>query len=132
VATVALVNLTLGGNDPNGSGHGPLPLHTQVRHFDPERRRAGLPQDIAALVEKIRPDGITLTLVNTNQIQARSVTIQAGGYGEHHFVDATVSGQTFAIDAPNFTVRLAPGAGETLVIGMQRYVHQPTLSFPWN
>ena len=53
VATEALINLTLGANDPNGSGHGPLPLHAQVRHFDPERRRAGLADDVAALVEKI-------------------------------------------------------------------------------
>jgi hypothetical protein len=66
VATEALINLTLGANDPNGSGHGPLPLHAQVRHFDPERRRAGLPEDVAALVERIEPASITLTLVNTS------------------------------------------------------------------
>lgn len=39
IATPALINLMLGGNDPNGSGHGPLPLHLQVRYFDPDRRR---------------------------------------------------------------------------------------------
>src|SRR4030095_7247060 len=79
VSTTALINLTLGGNDPNGSGHGPLPLHTQVRYFDPGARRAGLPQDVAALVERVRPEGITLTLVNTNPIHPRTVTIQACG-----------------------------------------------------
>ena len=66
VATEALINLTLGANDPNGSGHGPLPLHAQVRHFDPDRHRAGLAEDVAALVEKITPEGVTLTLVNTH------------------------------------------------------------------
>jgi hypothetical protein len=132
VATRALINLTLGGNDPNGSGHGPLPLHTQVRHFDPDHRRAGLPEDVAALISSIKPEGITLTLVNTSPFTPRTVTIQAGGYGEHHFASVVVGDRTFPIDAPYFSVRLAPGAGETLTIAMQRYAHQPTLAFPWD
>lgn len=132
VATRALINLTLGGNDPNGSGHGPLPLHTQVRHFDPDRRRAGLPEDVAALISSIKPESITLTLVNTSPFTARTVTVQAGGYGEHHFASAKVGDRTFPIDAPYVHVRLAPGAGETLTIAMQRYAHQPTLAFPWD
>jgi hypothetical protein len=132
VSTRALVNLTLGGNDPNGSGHGPLPLHTQIRHFDPERQRAGLPEDVAALVERIRPEGITLTLVNTSPFHSRVDTIQMGGYGEHHCVSVTVGDRTFPIDAPFFSVRLAPGAGETLTIAMRRFVNQPTLAFPWD
>ena len=132
VSTTALINLTLGGNDPNGSGHGPLPLHTQLRHFDPERRRAGLPLDVAALVERIRPEGVVLTLVNTSPIDFRTVTVQAGGYGEHQFTNVTIGDRTFPVDAPYFSVRLAPGAGETLTIGMQRYAHQPTLAFPWD
>jgi len=132
VSTEALINLTLGGNDPGGSGHGPLPLHTQVRHFDPDRRRAGLPEDVAALVERITPDGITLTLVNTSPFRARTVTVQTGGYGEHHCVSVTVGGRTFPIDAPYFNVRLAPGTGETLTVAMKRYAHQPTLAFPWD
>lgn len=132
VSTTALINLTLGGNDPNGSGHGPLPLHTQLRHFDRERRRAGLPPDVAALVERIRPEGVVLTLVNTSPIDFRTVTVQAGGYGEHQFTAVTIGDRTFPVDAPYFTVRLAPGAGETLTIAMQRYAHQPTLAFPWD
>jgi hypothetical protein len=132
VSTTALINLTLGGNDPNGSGHGPLPLHTQLRYFDPDRRRAGLPPDVAALVERIRPEGVVLTLVNTSPIDFRTVTVQAGGYGEHQFTAVTIGDRTFSADAPYFSVRLAPGAGETLTIGMQRYAHQPTLAFPWD
>ena len=58
--------------------------------------------------------------------------MQAGGYGEHHFVDVTVGGRTFPVDAPYFTVRLSPGAGDTFIIGMRRYAHQPTLAFPWD
>lgn len=132
VSTRALINLTMGGNDPNGSGHGPLPLHTQVRHFDPERRRAGLPEDVAALVERIEPDGVTLALVNTSPFQYRTVTVQMGGYAEHHATSVVVADRTFPIDAPSFTVRLAPGAGDRLTIHLRRYVHQPTLAFPWD
>ncbi len=132
VATEALINLTLGANDPNGSGHGPLPLHAQVRHFDPERRRAGLPQDVAALVERIRPESVTLTLVNVNPLQPRTVTVQMGAYGEHRATSVVVGGRTIAVDASFLTVRLAPGAGETLTINVQRYVNQPTLAFPWD
>jgi hypothetical protein len=132
VATRALIHLTLGGNDPNGSGHGPMPLHTQIRHFDPERRRAGLPEDVAALVTKITPEGIALMLVNTSPFHTRTVTVQAGGYGEHHFDSVKVADRTFPVDAPYVHVRLAPGSGETLTIAMQRYKHQPTLAFPWD
>ncbi|MBW3618314.1 MAG: hypothetical protein KY446_11340, partial [Proteobacteria bacterium] len=132
VSTTALVNLTLGAADPGGSGHGPLPLHAQVRHFDPERRRAGLPQDVSALVERIRPDAVVLTLVNTNPLQTRTVTVQAGGYGEHQATTVQAGGRTTQVDAPYFNVRLAPGAGETLTVGLRRYVNAPTLAFPWD
>jgi hypothetical protein len=132
VATEALMNLTLGANDPNGSGHGPLPLHAQVRHFDPERRRAGLAQDVAALVEKITPESVVLTLVNTNPLQPRTAIVQAGGYGEHHATAVKVGDRTFSVDAPYFTVRLAPGTGDTLTITLRRYANQPTLAFPWS
>ena len=126
VETEALVNLTLGANDPNGSGHGPLPLHAQVRHFDPDRRRAGLAEDVAALVEKMTPEGITLTLVNTHPFEYRNAIVQGGGYGEHQVVSVVVGGQSFAVDAASLGVRLAPGAGETLTIQLRRYANQPT------
>jgi hypothetical protein len=132
VATEALINLTLGANDPNGSGHGPLPLHAQVRHFDPERRRAGLAQDVAALVEKISVEGVTLSLVNTHPFAYRTAIIQAGGYGEHHVSSVGVGGRTFPVEAPYFSVRLAPGAGDTLTLTLRRYAYQPTLAFPWD
>jgi hypothetical protein len=131
VATEALINLTLGANDPNGSGHGPLPLHAQVRHFDPERRRAGLPPDVAAVVERIAPESVTLTLVNVNPLQPRTVTVQMGGYGEHRATSIRIGDRTLPVNATDFTVRLAPGTGDTLTINVQRYVNQPTLAFPW-
>jgi hypothetical protein len=131
VSTTALINLTMGANDPGGSGHGPEMLHAQLRYFDPTGRRAGLPPDVGALVTKITRDAVVVTLVNTNPIQQRTVTVQAGAYAENQATSVMVGGKTAAVDAPHFDVVLAPGAGETLTIGMKRYVHQPTLHFPW-
>ena len=131
VATEALVNLTLGGADPGGSGHGPLPLHTQVRHFDPEARRAGLPPDVAALVEKIEPGSVVLTLVNTSPLVARTVTVQLGAYGEHECVSIRTRSATVSCSGRAFNVRLTPGSSETLTVNLHRYAFRPTLHFPW-
>lgn len=132
VATEALVNLTLGGADPGGSGHGPLPLHTQVRHFDPDNRRAGLPPDVAALVERIEPEAVVLTLVNTSTFEPRAVTVQTGGYGEHQCLSIRTRNGTVPCQGRSFTVRLTPGSSETLTVRLHRYAYRPTLAFPWN
>lgn len=131
VSTTALINLTMGANDPGGSGHGPVMLHAALRYFDPVARRAGLPADVGALVTRLDADSVTVTLVNLNPVDARLVTVQAGAYAESQATSVSVGGQTVKIDAPNFEVRLAPGAGATLTVGLKRYVHQPTLHFPW-
>ncbi len=132
VATEALVNLTLGGADPGGSGHGPLPLHTQVRHFDPVARRAGLPPDVAALVEKIEANSVVLTLVNTSPLTTRTVTVQLGAYGEHQCNSIRTRAGATPCNGRAFTVRLTPGSSETLTIGLERYAYRPTLDFPWD
>lgn len=85
--TNALTNLTLGGYFSSGRI---WVLHSRFRYFDPVKRRAGLPEDVGALVEKLGADSATLTLVNTNPIEAREVVVQAGGYGEHRFEAVTV------------------------------------------
>ncbi len=128
VSMGALANLTLGANDPGTSGN---ILHSRVRYFDPLRRRAGLPAGVAALVEKIRPDDIVLTLVNTDQVEARKLIVLMGAYGEHHCASVAFAGRTVKVDDRRFAVELAPGAGETLTIAMRRWVHQPSLDLPW-
>jgi hypothetical protein len=107
-------------------------LHSRFRHFDPEKRRAGLPEDVGALVEKLGADSATMTLVNVNPIEPRTVTVQAGGYGEHHFDAVTVNGQTTKVDAPFVTVRLEPGAGSRIEFRMTRYRNRPTFAYPWD
>jgi hypothetical protein len=93
-------------------------LHARVRYFDPQRHRPGLPEDIAALVEKFDASSVTLTLVNLSHSSAREVVVQAGAYGEHQFTDHNAS---------KITVRLAPGAGDRLTLRMKRYANEPTL-----
>ncbi len=40
VSTTALINPTMGANDPGDRGHGPEMLHATLRYFDPALRRA--------------------------------------------------------------------------------------------
>jgi len=64
-------------------------LFIRLRYFDPQRRRAGLPQDVAALVDSWGPDSLTLTLVNVSPSMARSVIVQGGAYAEHQIVSVS-------------------------------------------
>ena len=124
-----LVELTLGGSLAAGRI---WVLHSRLRYFDPEKRRSGLPQDVAALVEKLTADAVTVTLVNTNQLEPRTLDVQAGGYGEHQFTAVSANGKKTLLQSPVLTVRLAPGAGSRLTLSMNRYVNRPTLAQPWN
>ena len=125
----SLIPLMLGGLHP---GHRGSILHCTLRYFDPVARRAGIPDDVAALVEKLAPEETVVTLVNTNQLEERTVCIQAGGYAEHQFTAATVDNRTAELDASHVTVTLAPGAGARLTLAMRRYDNQPTMRFPWD
>lgn len=129
VSTDALLNLTTGGYFANGRI---WVLHSRFRYFDAEKRRAGLPEDVAALVEKMDNTSATVTLVNTNQVSPRTVVVQGGGYAEHQILSASINGKSIPVNAKAFTVQLAPGAGTTLRVEMQRYKNAPTWAFPWN
>jgi hypothetical protein len=126
--TETLTQLMLGGLPTGRVGY---PLHCRVRYFDPDRRRAGIPEDVAALVENLTADETTLTLVNLNQSQERRVIVQGGAYAEHQIASATVDGKETPVDGPHFAVRLAPGCGSRVTLRMGRYANQPTLAFPW-
>jgi hypothetical protein len=128
-ATNALANLTLGAYFPRGRI---WTLHSRFRYFDPAARRAGLPPDVGALVEKLGAASATLTLVNLNPAEARTVVVQAGGYGEHRFHSVTTGGNTVAVEGPLLTVELGPGRGARLDFKMSRYVNPPTLAQPWD
>lgn len=129
VAFESLANLTLGAANLYGSGD---VLRSQVRFFDPDRHRAGLAQDVAALVETIERDSVTLMLVNTSAVASRRLIVQMGAYGEHQATSVRVGDRRIPVNASHFDVQLAAGAGETLVIGIRRLVNDPTLAFPWD
>jgi hypothetical protein len=125
----SLIELALGGIhlDRNAAV-----LHCRLRYFDPLRRRAGLPEDVGARVEKLTADSAVVTLVNVSQLGARTVVVQAGGYGEHEFLTVQNGGRKVTVNGVAFAVRLAPGAGARLILQMRRYVNRPTLAFPWD
>jgi len=125
---VNLVHLTMGGIHHKNRT---LALYCRLRYFDPVTRRAGLPQDVAALIEKMSADSTEVTLVNVSPVEARTVTIQAGGYGEHQFTNVSVNGVQKSLDGRSLTIRLEPGCGARLSLGLRRYVNVPTLAMPW-
>ncbi|MCC6589668.1 MAG: hypothetical protein IT168_23430 [Bryobacterales bacterium] len=127
--TNGLTNLMLGGYFARGRV---WVLHSRFRYFDPVKRRAGLPEDVGALVEKLGASSATVSLVNVNPIDAREVVVQAGGYGEHRFDSVAVNGKTVKIDGPVVTIRLEPGTGARLEFAMTRYSNKPTFAFPWD
>ena len=127
-ATEAMLRLMLGALIPGRDGG---LLTARLRYFDPVRRRAGIPEDVAALVSELGDRRTVVTLVNVGT-QSRPVVVQAGGYAEHEFESVEVNGAATPLRARHFTVQLAPGSGARLTLVMRRYVSQPTAAFPWD
>ena len=138
-SVTSLVQLMTGGLhiarppwSPTSPAQGGVPLHCRLRYFDPEARRAGVPDGVAALVHALGDASTEVTLVNTDPHRARSVTVQGGGYAEHRIEAMTIDGRTLPVGASAFTVRLDPGCGARLRLAMRRYANRPTLAFPWD
>ena len=148
ISTEALLQLTLGA--PQIIYNGGL-LHCQVRYFDAAAERPGLPPDVAALVERIDGDGITLRLVNLSPFDARDVIVQAGAFGEHRFTTAQfeqrssdypgspraysapplqTEPQTVEVEDKHLRIYLPPASEITLALGMARHVNQPSYAQP--
>ncbi|MBC9889801.1 MAG: hypothetical protein F7B06_08135 [Opitutae bacterium] len=132
-------------------------LYSQVRYFDGERRRSGLPPDVAALVTRIERDWIEIEVINLDALESRQLIIQGGAYGEHYFrsveftqvaeiqppvqglrnprtgmVEPVVTQSSKELDGAAFAVDLAPGSGSQLKIEIDRNAGQPSYHFPWN
>ncbi len=123
-----LIHLMLGGLP---TGINAFPLQARVRYFDPIQRRAGLPEDVAALVEKLTPDETVINLVNLNQSEPRVVVIQGGGYGEHQILSAQIGDAPLDVNGTWCTVRLEAGCGGKITLKMARYANAPTMAAPW-
>jgi hypothetical protein len=137
-SATALIQLMTGGLhiarptwSPTSPPQGGVPLHCRLRYFDLERRRAGIPEDVAALVHSLGDRSTEVTLVNLGRT-ARTVTVQGGAYGEHR-IDSVTAGETGRrIGRRSFSVRLEPGCGARLTLAMTRYANRPSLAFPWS
>jgi hypothetical protein len=122
VVLEGLVQTMLGG--PNHVYHGGL-LHVRVRYFDPVRRRPGVPPEVAALVERVAPESISVQLVNLHPAQSREVVLQAGAFGEHQFTQVRTASRAVVVEGRFLRVRLQPGAVGRLELGMKRFVSPP-------
>lgn len=125
----SMVGLMLGGIHPGKRG---AALLCRLRYFDPVQRRAGLPADVAALIDTLTADSVAVTLLNINSLDERLVLIQAGAYGEHRFESAIVDGKETPLAGSVVSVGLAPGCGARIVFRMRRHAEPPRLQFPWN
>jgi hypothetical protein len=130
-----LAQLTMGA--PMHVYHGGL-QHARVRYFDALTKRPGLPESVAALVETLAADSVTLQLVNTSLFDIRELIIQAGTFGEHEFLYAeklTEDGElieSMHIQGKWLLVQMDVGAAVRLRLGMKRYVNRPTYETPWS
>ncbi len=129
VVLEGLVQTMLGS--PNHIYHGGL-LLCRVFYFDPVGKRPGLPPDVAALVDKVSPDSISLSLVNLDPNRPREVIVQAGAFGEHEFTSVRHQDELKSVDGELFLVRLGPASGGRLDVGMKRFVRRPSYGFPWH
>ncbi len=137
VLTKGLTQVMLGA--PQAVYTGGL-LRATVRYFDPDRARPGVPEDVAALVDKLGPDVVGIQLVNLSRTETRNVIIQAGAFGEHQFTKVqfqetdgeSSSERVVPVDAKFFAVELPPSRRIRLEIGMRRFANSPSYAFPWH
>ena len=127
-----LVQLTCGAPLPHYNGG---LFVTQLRHFDAQEQRPGLPPDVGALVTKLTADTTELQLVNLNKTASRAVIVQAGAMGEHNFTSAHINigeaVQTIPVNGMHICVQLPPNTEIDLELGMERFVNAPSYSQPW-
>ena len=151
VLTKGLTQMTMGA--PHTLYNGGL-LCARVRYFDQDRRRPGLPPDVAALVYRLEPERVGVELVNTSTSATRNLIVQAGAFGEHHFTEigfedenpasapidpylrwqgsVTHARRSLPVDSKHFAVELPPSTGVRLDAGMHRFVNRPSYAFPWH
>lgn len=116
---------------PTSPPQGGVPLHCRVRYFDLARRRAGVPDDVAALVSGMGDRFTEITLVNTGAAP-RSLIVQGGAYGEHRIDRIDLDSASHPVGDRHATIHLAPNSGARIRLEMTRFANRPTLSFPWD
>lgn len=120
-----LLQLTMGAPQP--VYYGGLVM-AQVRHFDAERGRPGLPPDVAALVTDVSESGVGLTLLNTGGTP-RELVVQAGAYGEHQF-ERIEHEETVVPESNTVRIVLPSATKLSLEAELDRFVNDPTYEIP--
>ena len=128
VTTTALIHLTQGGMEPDRRGN---LVNSRLRYFDPSRKRAGLPEDVGALISEMTDTSTVVTFVNLNTTTPRTLVVQGGAYAEHVIESVSWGGRKVDVGKPTFTLTVNPGAGATLTLAMKRYASDPTVKFPF-
>lgn len=141
VFTKGLTQVMLGA--PQSVYNGGL-LRAQVRYFDLERGRPGLPPDTAALVEELKAEETVVHLVNLSAGQTRRLLVQGGAFGEHQltqvrFQEVLGSGRerqeqerVVPVEAKCLAVELPPATSIRVRLGMRRFANRSSYAFPWH
>lgn len=128
IAPVGLIQMMMGTPSPVYNGGF---MHTHLCYFDPANQRIGLPEGVAALVDKVSDDGASVTLVNIDPGSSHTVLVQAGSFGEHEFTWGQLDdGARQDINDRHFEVDLGPGSQARLQLGLKRYAHRPAYGHP--
>ena len=128
VTVEGLVQLTMGGPMPLYNGG---LLNVSVCYYDIEKKRIGLPDDVAALISHIDVYGINLILINLNPVNTRRFYIQAGAFGEHNFSSALIDENEIQIDNNRVEVELKPVGIIKMRLIMERYKNKPAYQWPF-
>ncbi|MGY0488440.1 hypothetical protein [Streptomyces sp. WG-D5] len=129
VVTEALLQLTCGA--PQVLYNGGL-AQLQVRWFDEDARRPGLPPDVAALVSDIDPDHTVVELVNLG-VTARRLLLRTGSFAEHRITTVRVDddGPVQPVDGPHCRVDLPGGTRIRLTLTLALHAARPACASPW-
>ena len=77
-------------------------------------------------------DTVTVSLINVNPLQPRTVVVQGGAFGEHQIIAVHHEDRRIPVEHSSFQVHLAPGTGTTLTLEQRRYANKPSYAFPWD
>jgi hypothetical protein len=102
-----------------------------IRPFDGEKQRSGLPEDVAILVDEISKEHTSVHVANTGAVK-RELVLQAGGFGEHQFLSVEIAGKTLEINDRHCALDLEAGAVTHLTFKVKRFVNDPTYETPWS
>ena len=102
-----------------------------IRPFDGDKKRPGLPEDVSLLVDKISQNAASVEVVNIGQ-ECRNLILQAGGFGEHLFVSVEIDGNSTEIHDKHISLVLDPGVVSRLNFKVERFVNNPSYETPWS